>query len=217
MSHQNPWLRAVTALLVLPLLLLSGCLQLREDIAITGPNTGTFVIRAAVPLDVYQHLLAGPRPALPGPARWFDATAGERFFPAIDGLSVGKYRVVDDGQVKQVTIEGKITDLDKAIGSGCLGPLRLERAADGTVTLRSRDIAFPAPAPATLTDARRADLKELAAGLQLVFVVRTTGTISATSAPKHDDHTASWVFDPAADDAFLTQPPQLMVKWQYAP
>jgi hypothetical protein len=200
------------AALALVLSAAAGCVQLRQELTIRADNTGSFALRLAVPAARYETLVAGEAAAMPSLRPLFDPAQGDTYFPAADGFVVRAHRVYTDGEWRQLTVEGEITDLKKALASGRLGAFTLN-TADGVSTLKLDPAGLGPADPAAAPAARREALRELLAGLHIQLVVRTPTPIVATTAPDKEDRLAVWTFDLEDHRDFLEKTPDIHVRW----
>ena len=201
-------------LIILTTLLIAttGCVQLRQELTIGADNTGAFALRLAVPAARYDAMVAGDEAALPALRPLFDPGKGAMYFPEADGFVVRAHRVYTDGEWRQLTIEGDITDLKKALASGRLGGFALT-TADGRTTLRVAPAAYGPIAPSDADPARRDELRALMTGLHIQLVVRTPADIHETTAPDKQDRLAVWTYDMEKHRDFLEKTPDIRVSW----
>jgi len=185
----------LTALAVL--LATSSCLHLQQELRLDDERTGSFRIDASVPLAAAQFWLADPSaPVARHYARYFDPEQGAALFPATAGVRVTAYRVFDRDNRRYLHLEGTITDLPRALASGCLGAWTQRALPDG-----ARELRWHPPLPARPTDAPALDAWQAAlAGLRLRLLVSAPHPIrAAPTATNVAGNTATWALD--ADQA----------------
>lgn len=205
------WRLALAALLALAA---SGCLQVEEELEVGRDNRGRFALRMSVPLPVYRTFVEEPgKVHWPELARFFDIGAGPGCFPAAEGFDVYRYRVFEKDGRKHLQIDGNLTDLNKALASGKLGPFKPGTTGAGAQRL---DLLLPPPpgGDAAAQQRRVEELRRLAGGLQLALRLTVPNRIVDTNAPKRDKRSATWTFDVDKDASFLAQPPAIFVVYE---
>lgn len=206
----------VRCLCLLVLALGAGCVHLYQELAIKDAETGSFKIHLSVPLQFYRGAIENPAGAVwPELARYFDPFAGAELFSEDDGFDVHKYRVFATETSKRLLIEGKITDLAKALETGRLGDLRLtDNPGGGKLLTVGFGPARQGGKKRAPTPQAREDIRAAAKGLKLSLVIGVPGKVLRTSAPLRKDDVVQWVFDAEKDDAFLFAEPEVFVAYE---
>jgi hypothetical protein len=189
----HPLLR-LRQLLLLPLLLLaSSCLHFQQELRLEDDRTGSFRVDASLPVAAAQLWLADTEsPVARRFGRYFDPEQGAALFPATAGVRLSAYRIFDRDGRRYLHLEGTITDLPRALASGCLGPWTQRTLADGT-----RELRWLPPLPGHPPDAAaRTAWQEALAGLRLRLQVTAPSRIrAAPTATQTAGNTATWALD----------------------
>lgn len=186
----------------------TGCLEIREEIKLTGKNRGTFQLELSVPEDVYQNFLA-PAVAPPEIARFFSPSSGTAAYSAAKGFEVERYRVYEQDGRRGLWMKGRLVNVRQAFSSGLLGTFRQEEKPDGTHRFFLDTQDWPKKGPA-LTAEELAALKDL----RLAFTVTVPGKILRTSGKIVRSHRVEWVFAVKKDTLFFRRPPEVYIEYR---
>ncbi len=184
-------------------LVLTGCLRIQQEIEIQEKNTGAFKIQVSLPIKVYKEFVVGQGGQTEA---YFDPEKGAAYFAEKDGFQISKYRIFDHEDRKYIQIEGKMTDLKKALASGKLGNFEMKTVEKST-TLR---LKWNLPADA----APKHKISKAAAGLKMFLKIKVPGKITETTSPQKERKEASWTFNADADRKFLEHPPKIEVTYK---
>lgn len=193
-------------------LLLSGCVQMRQELVLNADNTGKFSIRISAPRQRVHDIVLRDGAPLADLAPIFTPGQIDTLFPAADGFKVDGHTVAAEGEVQFSQITGTITDLEKAIASGRLGDFSLTRA-DGKTRLQLKSDYLLGVYPEAAGSARGTRLRELLTGLRLELLVRAPADLRETSAPTSKGAVAAWTFDLEKNDDFLDKTPDIHLVW----
>ncbi len=188
-----------------------GCIQLEQTVLLNGDGSLAVTCHYSVAAGSEALLATGARVIQQWQGRpaetpaWFANEEAVREHFAATGVTVQRYRRYQSGGRHHVELILFAEYGPAALNSGLLGPLRCDRLADGSVRLWA-DLPRPAGAAGGL-DPRA--LRALTQDLVLRLDLRVPGSIVSTTAPRHSRSTATWVFDPGVDDAFLNAVPRL--------
>jgi hypothetical protein len=191
-------------------LLITGCVEVEQEITLKNSNSGTFKIFVSMPIDIYDTFLKTD--GKDSVTRFFDAAAGTAYFNNTEGFKVTGYRVFDnenDGR-KYARIEGKLTDAEKALASGKLGDFEFKKGSGGVTRLALRVPKRQRPRTSSDND----QLAKVFEGVKLKLVLEVPGDIVKTSAAEKSDDTAEWLFSPADNADFVSAFPDVYVEYK---
>jgi hypothetical protein len=206
----SPRLLRTGLLICSAVIVLTGCVEVEQEITLKKSNSGSFKIFVSMPIDIYDTFLKTE--GTDSVTRFFDAAAGSAYFSEAEGFKVARYRVYDnenDGR-KYARIEGKLTDAEKALASGKLGDFELKKMSGGITRLALR--APKRQRPRTKADNEK--LTEVFEGMKLKLVLEVPGDIAKTSASEKSGDTAEWTFSPADNTDFVSAFPDVYVEYK---
>ena len=208
--------------LIFFLTIVCGCIHLEQSIQITEKNSGIFKINFAIPVELYKTLAptnSGSEEMLL--SRYFDPTFGTSIYSEANGFRLNQFRVYERGDTLNVLIEGEILDLQRAINSKLLGDFSLVTKGHGNLLLslkldihQSLHTEWNSTVSAEKRFERKEQLKEMIAGMRLSLTIQVPHEIIKSSAPLVNTNTVQWVFDPADNDQFLFNPPEIYVEYR---
>jgi len=199
---RTSWLRPLAAALLC--LGCSGCLHLRQELAITGVNSGRFEILASLPNRAAVGIADLPV------GRFFELEAGSAWFAEAPGIELQSYRVYEREGRMYVRVRGRCPDLNAALQSGRLGNWELSETEAGRrlrwQPRRQPELASDEPAAA--------ELRRLLADLRLTLQVTVPEEVLRSSGQTVDGRTSSWQFNTETDDAFLFNAPEIDLRFR---
>lgn len=188
-------------------LALAGCLRVEQEIVLEADNTGQLRLALRLPTAVYREFLADAQDGVAEHyAQFLDPDRGSRWFAAVEGLELQRYRVYEQGDMTHLRVVAELTDARAALASGRLGRFRLEQEGDRRV-LR---LDWPAGMNDGDAEARRA----LMAGAHLELRLEVPGEIVSTSATEKQGRRATWIFDTARQKDVFDAPPEITVVYR---
>lgn len=212
---------AFGAWLAMVLCLCGGCLHLDQAIILHKDGSGRMLFHYSVPEDTVTTLAAGQRiieqwqGRNPGP----EATDLQWFFskPAVTrqftsrGTSLKEYRVYNKGGRRHVQIEVAAANAWTALESGRFGDFQVTRTPEGDVVIRADLPEDPSAEPPGPKELER--LRALCEGLSMTLTIEApTEVLDATAPGGGGGRKATWVFDPAVDESFLSRMPVIELK-----
>lgn len=191
---------------------LVSCVHLEQEIRIEDERRGRFRIHGSIPIALYQSMVEPEHTAGTWVGRWFHSESGAQLFPESDGFRLEKYRVYERNGRKFVRIEGKLSNWKQALRSGRLGQFSLHSDSGVNTVRMVLDGLEKSEASGRRTMPSKT-LRDLTHDLQLTLIIHVPNAILETNAAVRESHTATWIFDPAISDDFLTDPSNAYIEF----
>jgi hypothetical protein len=203
---------------ILGALLAAGCLEFEQRIELRADGSAQIALNyavdeglapahaaAAASIGEWRGGAGGTRPRPP----WQLSEADARRHFSGDGMELERFATRTRNGRLRAEILCRATNARAALASGRAGVFDLAPAGDGNWRLRA--VLPETPERPPLDDRRTEEIQALCRGLVLRLQVTVPTRIVAAPGATIDGKTATWVFDAAADPAFIRTPPRIEV------